>query len=97
MLDKHEEENSVIQAEQKRRITVLQDQANKLKIKVREAESSLEKERSQLAAGISAINTQLADLKAKQKKHGQRSAQVLTSFYSCSRHLYCRPGLTWPP
>ena len=79
MLDKHEEENSVIQAEQKRRITVLQDQANKLKIKVREAESCLEKERSQLAAGISAINNQLADLKAKQKKHGQRSAEVSNS------------------
>ena len=52
MLNKHEEENAIIKSEQKRKITVLQDTANKLKSKVKDTEKNIEKEKSQLAEQV---------------------------------------------
>lgn len=78
VLNKHEEENSLIKSEQKRKITFLQDTANKLKSKVKDAERNTEKEQSQLVENIKTIKTQLADLELKQKKFGIRSEKTRT-------------------
>ena len=74
VLNKHEEENAIIKSEQKRKITVLQDSANKLKSKVKDAEKNIEKEKSQLADGVKLIKKQIRDMEEKQKKFGIQSA-----------------------
>ena len=52
VLNKHEEENSVIKSEQKRKITSLQDLSNKLKLKLMDTEKDSEKEQIQLVDSI---------------------------------------------
>ena len=62
----------------KRKITFLQDTANTLKSKVKDAERNTEKEQSHLVENIKTIKTQLADLELKQKKFGIRSEKTRT-------------------
>ena len=76
VLNKHEEENAIIKSEQKRKITVLQDSANKLKSKVKDAEKNLEKEKVNLVDEIKAIKKQIKALEEKQKKYGAASAKT---------------------
>ena len=76
VLNKHEEENAIIKSEQKRKITVLQDSANKLKSKVKDAEKNLEKEKVNLVGEIKAIKKQIKALEEKQKKYGAASAKT---------------------
>ena len=76
VLNKHEEENAIIKSEQKRKITVLQDTANKLKSKVKDAEKHLEKEKVNLVDEIKAIKKQIKALEEKQKKYGAASAKT---------------------
>ena len=78
ILGKHEDENSLIKSEQKRRITSLQDQANKLKMKVMEADKGTEKERINLIETIKNIKQQIKDLDLQQKKFGAQSAKRRT-------------------
>lgn len=76
VLNKHEEENAIIKSEQKRKITVLQDTANKLKGKVKDAERGLQKEKLTLVDDIKGIKKQIRDLEEKQKKYGAQSAKT---------------------
>ena len=65
VLNKHEEENAIIKSEQKRKITVLQDTANKLKSKVKDAEKNLEKEKVNLVDEIKAIKKQKMEVSSR--------------------------------
>ena len=76
VLNKHEEENAIIKSEQKRKITVLQDSANKLKSKVKDTEKHIEKEKGQLAESVKMIKKQIKELEEKQKKFGAQSAKT---------------------
>ena len=76
VLNKHEEENAIIKSEQKRKITVLQDTANKLKSKVKDTEKGIEKEKSQLHDQVKQIKKQIRELEEKQKKFGAQSAKT---------------------
>ena len=76
VLNKHEEENAIIKSEQKRKITVLQDSANKLKSKVKDTEKHIEKEKGQLADSVKLIKKQIKELEEKQKKFGAQSAKT---------------------
>ena len=76
VLNKHEEENAIIKSEQKRKITVLQDTANKLKSKVKDTEKNIEKEKGQLAESVKMIKKQIKELEEKQKKFGAQSAKT---------------------
>lgn len=78
VLTKHEEENSLIISDQKRRITSLQDQANKMKMKVMEADKGAEKEKDNLIENIRNMKQQIKDLDIKQKKFGAQSAKRRT-------------------
>ena len=78
VLSKHEDENSLIISEQKRRITSLQDQANKMRMKVMEADKGAEKERDILIETIRNIKQQIKELDIKQKKFGAQSAKRRT-------------------
>ena len=78
VLTKHEDENSLIISEQKRRITSLQDQANKMRMKVMEADKGAEKERDILIETIRSIKQQIKNLDLKQKKFGAQSANRRT-------------------
>ena len=76
VLNKHEEENAIIKSEQKRKITVLQDNANKLKSKVKDTEKNIEKEKGQLVDQVKQIKKQIKELEEKQKKFGAQSAKT---------------------
>ena len=76
VLNKHEEENAIIKSEQKRKITVLQDTANKLKSKVKDTEKGIEKEKAQLVDQVKQIKKQIRELEDKQKKFGAQSAKT---------------------
>lgn len=75
VLQKHEEENSLIKSEQKRKITSLQDQANKLRLKVMECDKGMDRERAQLVENIKNMKKQLSDMEVKQQKFGAQSAR----------------------
>ena len=76
VLNKHEEENAIIKSEQKRKITILQDTANKLKSKVKDTEKGIEKEKAILVDQVKAIKKQIIELEDKQKKFGAQSAKT---------------------
>ena len=78
VLTKHEEENSIIKSEQKRKITSLQDVSNKLKLKLMDTEKDSEKEKTQLTESIKNIKRQLIEIEAKQRKFGSQSAKTRT-------------------
>ena len=78
VLSKHEEENSVIKSEQKRKITSLQDVSNKLKLKLMDTEKDSEKEKTQLLVSIQNIKKQLNEIEVKQRKFGSQSAKTRT-------------------
>ena len=71
VLHKHEEENGLVRAEQKRKVMALQNTANKLKISVKEAEKKTAKDREQMREGCNQIKKQLAELEEKQRKYGR--------------------------
>ena len=73
VLNKHEEENAIIKSEQKRKLTVMQDTANRLKARVNDAEKDFEKEKCQLEYEVKLIKSQIRDMEEKQKKFGVQS------------------------
>lgn len=54
----------------------MQDTANKLKSRVKDAEKNIEKEKSQLADSLKQIRQQICLMEEKQKKFGVQSAKT---------------------
>ena len=82
VLNKHEEENAIIKSEQKRKITVLQDSANKLKSKVKDTEKHIEKEKGQLADSVKLIKKQIKELDAYEKRSMVKSVDEKNALLS---------------
>ncbi len=67
MLKKHEQENVLVKSEQKRKITTLQDNINRLRHKVGQSHKTIAKEEAALHASIANIGKQMKKLEELKK------------------------------